>query len=137
MLLEPKIRIRIAGMVIKDEKLLLLKGKGYKELWTPGGKVDNNETDEGCLKRELREEMGVEITDMKFYKEYSTISFYNPSIPMKERVYIVLIRGKIEPSAEIESFVWFSKDDFYSKKYPMITHTEKELIPDLIRDNIW
>jgi 8-oxo-dGTP diphosphatase len=133
----PKIRIRIAGIFIKNDKLLLVKGKGYKELWTVGGKVDGNETDEECLRRELREEIGVEITDIKFYKKYSTASFYNPDVQIEERVYIISIQENIKPNAEIESFVWFSKNDYHSKKYPMITHTEEELIPDLIKDNIW
>jgi 8-oxo-dGTP pyrophosphatase MutT (NUDIX family) len=132
-----KPRIRIAGIVFKDDKLLLVKGKEYRELWTPGGKVDSAETDEECLKREFKEEIGVEITDMRFYKEYKTTSFYNLDISMIERAFIVSIDGVIKPGAEIESYIWFSKDDFYSKKYPMITHTEEELIPDLLKDNIW
>jgi len=134
---ESKLRIRIAGIFIKDGKLLMVKGKGYKELWTVGGKVDGNETDGECLNRELKEEIGVEITNIKFYKKYPTISFYNPNIQIEERVYLISIEGDIKPNAEIESFVWFSKDDYYSKKYPMITHTQEELIPDLIKDNIW
>ena len=132
-----KSKIRISGIIIKDKKILFLKGKGYEELWSPGGKIDNNETDEECLKRELIEEIGVEIIAMKFYKEYPNTSFYNPDISIKERVYVISIKGDIKPNAEIESFLWCSKDDYYSKKYPMITHTEKELIPDLIKDNIW
>jgi len=55
---------------------------------------------------------------------------------MEEKVYIISTEKDIRPNAEIESFVWFSKDDYYSNKYPMITHIEKELIPNLIRDNI-
>jgi 8-oxo-dGTP diphosphatase len=133
----PKIRVRIASIIIKDKKLLLLKGKGYEELWTPGGKINIDETDEECLRRELKEEIGVETIDINFYKKYLTASFYNPDIQMEERVYLISIQGEIKPNAEIESFVWFSKDDYYSKKYPMITHTEEELIPDLIKDNIW
>lgn len=133
---ENKIRIRIAGVIIKNEKLLLLKGKGYKELWTPGGKVDNDETDEECLKREFKEEIDVGITDMKFYKEYIGTSFYD-KVPVKERIYIVSIKGDIKADAEIESYVWFGKDDYNSKKYPMITHDQNELLPDLIKDKIW
>ena len=132
---KPKIRIRIAGIVIKEGELLFVKGK-YKELWTPGGKVKDEETDEECLRRELKEEIGVDITDIKFYKEYNTFSFYD-QVPLIERVYIISIKGEIKPDEEIESFIWFSKNDYFSKKYPMITHTEEELIPDLIKDNIW
>lgn len=133
---ESKIRIRVAGIVIKDNKILLLKGRGYEELWTPGGKVDGDETSEECLRREFKEEVGVEITDIKFYKEYNTASFYD-NVPLIEIIYLVSIKGEIKPDAEIESFLWFSKDDFYNKKYPMITHTGEELIPDLIKDGIW
>ena len=135
--MSPKQRTRIAGIIIQDGKLLLLLGKGYKELWTPGGKIDEGETDEECLRRELREELGVEATDIKFFKEYKTTSFYNQSITLIERAYIVSIEGEIVPAEEIESFVWFTKDDYLTKKYPMITHTQEDLIPDLIKEKIW
>ncbi|MEA3399066.1 MAG: NUDIX hydrolase [Patescibacteria group bacterium] len=128
---------RIAGIIIKNEKILMLKGKGYEELWTPGGKVDGNETDEEYLRRELKEEIGINLTNAQFFKEYDTEIFYNPQKKMIERSYICEIEGKIKPDAEIESFIWFSKEDYGSKKYPMITHTQEELIPDLINNNIW
>lgn len=38
---------------------------------------------------------------------------------------------------EIESFVWFSKKDFETKKHPMITITEEQIIPDLIKAKVW
>ena len=130
-------KTRIAGIIIEDNKLLMLIGKGYKELWTPGGKIDKGETDEECLKRELREELGVELLEYKFFKEYANASFYNPDKTTIERAYIIKIKGEIKPDSEIESIVWFTKDDYENKKYPMITHTQEELIPDLIREGIW
>jgi len=132
-----EIRTRIAGIIIKDGKILMLLGKGYSELWTPGGKVDNNETDEECLRRELREEIGVNLIETKFFKEYSTYSFYHPERKMIEKVYVCKIEGAPKPDAEIQNIVWFTKNDFENKKYPMITHTEKDLIPDLIKIGIW
>ena len=38
---------------------------------------------------------------------------------------------------EIEGFIWFSKEDFETKKYSMITVTEEQIIPDLIKAKIW
>lgn len=32
-----EVRTRIAAIIIKDGKLLMLRGKGHDELWTPGG----------------------------------------------------------------------------------------------------
>ncbi len=128
---------RIAGIIIQDGKILMLLGKGYPELWTPGGKIDGNESDEECLRRELKEEIGVELLESKFFKEYTTQSFYNPEKKVIERAYITKIRGEIKADSEIESIVWFTKEDFENKKYPMITHTEVDLIPDLIKEKIW
>ncbi len=132
-----KIRTRIAGIIIQGGKILMLKGKGYKELWTPGGKLEEGESDEECLRRELKEEIGVNLVNSNFFGEYPGKSFYNPEVIRNQRVYIVNIEGEVKPDAEIESFVWFSKEDFKMKKYPMITITEEQIIPDLIKAKIW
>ena len=77
---------RIAGIIIQEGKMLMLLGKGYKELWTPGGKIDGEESDEECLARELKEELGVELVEAKFFKEYKGKSFYNTTRTRIERV---------------------------------------------------
>ena len=84
-------RTRIDGIIIQDNKLLLVKGRGYEHLWTPGGKVDEGETDEECLRRELKEEIGVDLIEAKFFKEYSGVSFYNPKLKLEQRIYIVKV----------------------------------------------
>jgi len=128
-------RIRIAAIIIKDKKLLLLKGIGYQELWTPGGKVEPGETDEDCLRREIKEEIGVELFEMKFFKQYDRMSFYNPEKRLKQIVYLVKIKGEIKPDAEIESFLRLSREDYDNGKY--ITKVEDETIQDLIKENIF
>lgn len=130
-------RIRIAGIIIQNEKILMLLGKGYPELWTPGGKTDGEENDEECLARELKEELGVELIEAKFFKEYAGKNFYNPLKTKIERVYIAKIEGEPKPDAEIERIVWFSKEDFENKKFPMITMTEEEIFPDIIKAGLW
>ena len=130
-------RTRIAGIIIQDGKILMLKGKGYKELWTPGGKIVEGESDEECLRRELKEEIGVNLVNLKFFGKYFSDNFYNRDVILDNRVYIVNIEGKIKPNNEIEDFIWFSKEDFKIKKYPMITITEEQIIPDLIKAKIW
>ena len=129
-------RVRIVGMVIKDRKLLMLNGRGYKELWTPGGKMKVGETDEDCLRRELREELQVNLDSCKFFKEYYGKSFYSEWM-VRQGVYIIEISGEIKPSSEIEGHLWLSRKDFDSHKYPMIPTTEKEIIPDLIKERLF
>ncbi|HOV90709.1 MAG TPA: (deoxy)nucleoside triphosphate pyrophosphohydrolase [Syntrophorhabdaceae bacterium] len=53
-----------AAVIEKDDKILIAKRKkaymGY--LWEfPGGKKEDGETLEGCLKREIKEELGIDI----------------------------------------------------------------------------
>ena len=134
---EQKPGLRIAGIIIKDGKILLVKGRGFEHLWTPGGKVDGDETDEECLRRELKEEIGVDLIEAKFFKEYDGVSFYTPVQKLKQRIYLVKVSGEIKPDMEIEDFVWLSKEDFYNKKYKQLPFHEQEILPDLIKEKIW
>lgn len=59
--------IEVAAAIIENEQGQILiarrnKGKAQEGLWEfPGGKIENNETIEECLKRELQEEMNIRI----------------------------------------------------------------------------
>ncbi len=54
-----------AGLIFKDGRLLITRrpdGRHLAGLWEfPGGKQEGHETLRECLKREIREELGVEI----------------------------------------------------------------------------
>jgi 8-oxo-dGTP diphosphatase len=128
-------RHRIAGIVIIDGKLLMLKGKGFAELWTPGGKIEEGESDEECLRREFLEELGVKLLSIKFFVEYTRQSPYNEWMT-HQKVYLSSIKGDITPQAEIESYVWLSRKDFDEQKYPMIP-VNIELINDLIKEKLF
>lgn len=57
-------RVSIKALILDGEKrfLLIFKDKGYWEL--PGGGLDYGEKPPACLTRELKEEMGLEVTDI-------------------------------------------------------------------------
>lgn len=128
---------RIAGIVTQNSNILMLRGKGYKEFWTPGGKIKEGESDEECLKREFKEEIGVSIANVKFFKEYEGESFYLPGLKLIQRLYLVKILGDIRPDAEIEDFVWLTKEDFFKKKYIILPIDEGKVIPDLIEQGFF
>ncbi|WP_426350655.1 NUDIX domain-containing protein [Alloiococcus sp. CFN-8] len=64
--------VRCQAVVLKDDKILVLRQYNYKrqkEYWLlPGGGLEENETTEQCILRELREETGlkVEIKEILF-----------------------------------------------------------------------
>ncbi len=70
-----------AGIIIKDEKVLVVQRKPNSRRglrWEfPGGKVEKGEDPRQCLKRELNEELGIEVdVGMRFeivYHQYKDI----------------------------------------------------------------
>lgn len=129
-------KTRVAAIIIKQGKILMLIGRGYKELWTPGGKIKEGESDEECLKRELQEEIGAKLVSMKYFGEYSGQSPYHHRIT-RNKVYLAEIDGEIHPGHEIESFIWYNRDDFENNQYPMIPLDKERLIPDLIKNDLF
>lgn len=130
-------KTRVAAAIIQDGKLLMLKWHGYDELWTPWGKMDEWESNEECLARELKEELGIDLISAIFFKTYSWPSFYHPENTTVQHIYVATIQWNIIPDAEIESYIWLTKDDFINKLFPMIPITQEEIIPDLITANIF
>ena len=55
-----------AAILINNEKIIIAKRKSTGQLpnkWEfPGGKVENDETPEQCLKRELKEEFDIDVS---------------------------------------------------------------------------
>ena len=131
-----KIRHRVVAIIIKDKKILFVRGKGYPELWTPGGKTEEGENEEKTLRRELKEEVNLNLKTIKFFKKYFLKSPYSDDWMTETKCFLVEAEGEVKTAKEIESFIWFSKEDFLQKKYLMIEENEKFLIPDLIKEGL-
>ena len=60
----------VVGIIQQQGKLLIAErpqGKPYAGYWEfPGGKIEPNETAEAALIRELHEELGIEVSQLKF-----------------------------------------------------------------------
>lgn len=55
-------KISLRAVIVQDEKVLLTRDIGDPDIWEiPGGRLYEGETIEEGLKREIREELGVEI----------------------------------------------------------------------------
>jgi 8-oxo-dGTP diphosphatase len=60
----------VAGIIFKDNKILIAQRKGGKHdgLWEfPGGKIEENETPIEALKRELIEELDINVSIKEFF----------------------------------------------------------------------
>lgn len=64
----------VAGLLIRDGKLLVAErpeGKPYSGFWEfPGGKLEEHELGEEAIKRELREELGIEVIEAESWFQH-------------------------------------------------------------------
>ena len=130
----------IAALIFDSENnLLVLRKKtpdNRKECILPGGKREGNETDEQTLKRELREELSVEVEEMKFYKIYYDKAVFEQEEDFKQTTYITKLEGKnISIKNEIKEALWINSD-YESKGIKCNPTLSFKIIPDLINDGI-
>lgn len=61
---------KCAAISIKDKRLLVVLKKGISLYISPGGKIESGETQLEYLRRELREELVVELIDSQFFGSF-------------------------------------------------------------------
>ncbi|EJR65286.1 hypothetical protein IIO_01470 [Bacillus cereus VD115] len=60
--MENVMQVRVTGILIENEKVLLVKQKVANRDWSlPGGRVENGETLEEAMIREMKEETGLDV----------------------------------------------------------------------------
>lgn len=60
-----KYRLAARGIILKDDKILMIYSKFYNDYTFPGGGVENGEDEIVALKRECVEEAGVEVKNVR------------------------------------------------------------------------
>jgi len=120
-MIEKRPKVGVAVFVTQGEKFLLQKriGKGEKGTWgLPGGHLEFGESWEECAARETREEAGIEIKNVRFWRANNDI--------FEDRHYITLFMfseyhegdvSVMEPE-KCEAWEWFEWDDLPSPLYP-------------------
>ncbi|MBU3144507.1 NUDIX hydrolase [Clostridium sp. CF012] len=58
---EGRFNYRVAGIIIHDNKLLIMKGEHSPYYYIPGGRVAMNELSEYAIIREIKEELNAEV----------------------------------------------------------------------------
>lgn len=98
------------AIIVKNKKLLLIQrsnNEDFPETWSfPGGVVNEKESIKTALKRELKEELGIKILNIIFFKSYVIKSREN--FLVKAFYYKCSFSGEISISSdELVSYKWF------------------------------
>ena len=127
-----------AAILIKDRKILIAKRKAHDRQankWEfPGGTVEKGESPETCLKREMQEEFGIEVSVGKCFGE-SIYQYDHGSI--KLLAYLTsFVSGEPAPKDHSE-FRWVSPEqlsayDFAPADIPFVEKLQNQEMDSLI-----
>jgi 8-oxo-dGTP diphosphatase len=101
----------IAGAVLAGGRLLLVSKRSGPGVWfLPGGKPEPGEPPLACLRRELREELGVGVARAEPFVEVRERAALE-DVPMHMTVFLVDVVGAPAPAAEIAGLAWWPRAD--------------------------
>lgn len=129
--------VRISGILITHDGLLLVKCDGIDDYLLPGGKLEDGESDLDALRRELMEELDISPTGPEFFGEYERIVCPPEAAEthrVRVRAYMAGFEGEPVPDQdEVLEIVWASMGDLDSGKYPLNPILRNYIAPELKR----
>jgi 8-oxo-dGTP diphosphatase len=125
-------KVGIAVIIFRNNKILLGKRKGSHgegEYSSPGGHLEYMESIEECAKREVLEETGMEIENIKFLR-LMNLKDYNPKHYIDIAVTCDWKSGepKVMEPEKCEAWGWYSIDEIPTqlfKSFPSIIEALK------------
>jgi 8-oxo-dGTP diphosphatase len=106
-----KIIEKVALAIICDRKVLLARSKKNKQVfYTLGGKIEDNETDEQCLVREIEEEVKAKIdkSSLIYLGIFEAYAHDKPNTLIRVSLYKGELIGEPTPSSEVEEIKYFN-----------------------------
>jgi mutator protein MutT len=118
--LDPRPVIEVsAALIFHDGKLLITQRHARAHLgglWEfPGGKREAGETFEQCLVREIREELGVEISVGKLFE---SVTHAYPEKTVHLKFFVCRLTGGEPKPLGCEAFKWISAAELDNYRFP-------------------
>jgi len=129
----------VGALVINPSsgRVLIVKTTKWQGAWgVPGGKVEWGETLESALIREFREEVGLELTQVRFGLLQEAVldsQFVRSAHFIMVNYYAFSASETVTPNEEIEEWAWVTPQ--VAIEYPLNTYT-RVLIEDYLQTQI-
>jgi len=97
------------AVLVENDKILLIKrgAEPFKDEWAlPGGRIEDDETAEECLKREMLEETGLEVEPIKLIGIFSDPS-RDPRKIIAAAYLVKYVSGEIKGGDDAAEAKWF------------------------------
>ena len=105
---------KVAWVHVENGRVLSTRSRGKDTCYLPGGKREAGESDEACLRREIREELNVDLKPETLRKlgTWEAQAHGNPEgVKIVMACYDAQYAGTLRASAEIEAFFWLGYED--------------------------
>jgi len=105
---------KVAWIHLEGARILSTRSRGKDKYYLPGGKREPGETDEQCLRREIGEELAVELAagSPRHVGTFEAQAHGHPAgTIVRLTCYAAEYTGELKASAEIEEFVWLTYSD--------------------------
>ncbi len=124
-----KFNLRVYGILINENEEVLLSSElrfGKSMMKFPGGGLEFGESQKDCLKREFREECGieVEVEDLFFVNDFLQVSAFNPEHQLFSFYYAV----KYDHSHQLETVHFSYQHESEGEK--LVWRALRELSPE-------
>jgi 8-oxo-dGTP pyrophosphatase MutT (NUDIX family) len=105
---------KVAWVHTENGRVLSTRSRGKDVYYLPGGKREPGESDEACVRREIREELAVELKPETLRKlgVFEAQAHGNPpGVGIKMACYDAEYSGELRASAEVAEFIWLRYAD--------------------------
>lgn len=120
----------VAGIILKENKVLMCRSRGREHYYLPGGKINLDETLIEALIRECSEEISIKIVPSSIRPfcrfEAEAYGFSEPKIVIMN-CFTFKYTGEIKAAAEIDDILWADINDL-----DKLAPAGKKLLTDFI-----
>ena len=126
---------KYALCIIRYNRLLVLEEADNEFYLMPGGKPEAGESAEQTLKREIKEEIGVELDTrtLHYVGAFEDVAAGDTDARVHIELYSGDFSGEMKPSSEVTRLVWFSPKDDIAKLAPV---TRNKILPALLTQGL-
>ncbi|SDM05302.1 ADP-ribose pyrophosphatase YjhB, NUDIX family [Lentzea albidocapillata subsp. violacea] len=106
--------ITVVGLVhVEAGRLLVVRSRNKKAFYLPGGKIEPGETPQDALRREVAEELGIEVSQPEVLKRYIAPAYGEGEGAMVDMTcFTANLTGTPRPTSEIAELTYVTRDEY-------------------------